>query len=73
MGRLSVPQLVAHTVRQAGVLSLCRDLTPVLCKQGTNSAVRFTTSGALKDELREVWPEKMGGTTAKMIAVLTVA
>jgi solute carrier family 25 citrate transporter 1 len=40
----------------------------VLCKQGTNSAVRFTTFGALRDRLRNAWPEAMGGTTATMIA-----
>ena len=68
LGRLSVSQLVAHTVRQDGVLSLWRGLTPVLCKQATNSAVRFTTFAALKDKLREAWPEKMGGATATMIA-----
>ncbi|XP_014554728.1 hypothetical protein COCVIDRAFT_62047, partial [Bipolaris victoriae FI3] len=68
LGRLSMPQLVAHTVRQDGVLSLWRGLTPVLCKQGTNSAVRFTTFGALKDKLEEALPEKMGGATTTIIA-----
>lgn len=63
-----MPQLVAHTVRQDGVLSLWRGLTPVLCKQGTNSAVRFTTFGALKDKLEEALPEKMGGATTTIIA-----
>ncbi|PVH95466.1 mitochondrial carrier [Periconia macrospinosa] len=68
LGRLSVPHLVVHTVRQDRLLSLWRGLTPVLCKQGTNSAVRFTTFGALRDKLRDAWPEKMGGATATMIA-----
>jgi solute carrier family 25 citrate transporter 1 len=40
----------------------------VLCKQGTNSAVRFSTFGALRDKLRDKWPDAMGGTTATMIA-----
>ena len=45
-----------------------RGLTPVLCKQGTNSAVRFTTFGALRDALREKWPTAMKGTTSTMLA-----
>ncbi|EUC40192.1 hypothetical protein COCMIDRAFT_43414, partial [Bipolaris oryzae ATCC 44560] len=68
LGRLSTSQLVAHTVRQDGVLSLWRGLTPVLCKQGTNSAVRFTAFGVLKDRLGEVLPENVDGTTTTLIA-----
>lgn len=60
--------MIAQTVRQEGVFSLWRGLTPVLCKQGTNSAVRFTTFGALRDRLRDTWPERMAGTTATMLA-----
>jgi len=68
LGKMSLPQIVAQTVKSDGVLSLWRGLTPVLCKQGTNSAVRFTTFGALRDGLRERWPEAMRGTTSTMLA-----
>lgn len=68
LGKLSLPQIVAQTVKADGVMSLWRGLTPVLCKQGTNSAVRFTTFGALRDRLRDTWPKQMSGTTATMIA-----
>jgi solute carrier family 25 citrate transporter 1 len=68
LGKMSLPQIVSQTIKADGVLSLWRGLTPVLCKQGTNSAVRFTTFGALRDELRDAWPERMAGTTATMLA-----
>lgn len=50
-GRSSTAQLVRSMVRQEGVFSFWRGLAPVVCKQGTNSAVRFSTFGALKDLL----------------------
>lgn len=50
-GRLSTAQLVRAMVRQEGVFSFWRGLAPVVCKQGTNSAVRFSTFGALKELL----------------------
>jgi solute carrier family 25 citrate transporter 1 len=68
LSKLPLSRIVAQTVRQHGLLSLWRGFIPVLCKQGTNSAVRFTTFGALRDRLRNVWPDTMGGTTATMIA-----
>ncbi|KAF2020856.1 mitochondrial carrier [Aaosphaeria arxii CBS 175.79] len=68
LGKLPLARIVTQTVRQHGILSLWRGFTPVLCKQGTNSAVRFTTFGALKDKLQEIWPSSVNGTTATMIA-----
>lgn len=49
----------------------------MLCKQGTNSAVRFATFNEIRDRLKIAWPEKMDGTTATLVAgagsgVLTV-
>lgn len=67
LNRLSVPQLMGHVIRQEGVSSLWRGLTPVVCKQGTNSAVRFTTFGTLRDKLTGFWPQ-MNVTTATMLA-----
>lgn len=68
LGKMSLPRMIGQTVRQEGMFSLWKGLAPVLCKQGTNSAVRFTTFGALRDKLRETWPERIAGTTAIMIA-----
>lgn len=67
LSKLSVPRLISHIVRQEGIFSLWRGLTPVVCKQGTNSAVRFTTFGTIRDKLRDVDP-KMNTTTATMLA-----
>jgi solute carrier family 25 citrate transporter 1 len=51
--QLSTPQLVSKMLRQEGVTAFWRGLAPVVCKQGTNSAVRFSTFGALGDLLRK--------------------
>lgn len=67
LSRLSVPQLIGHVIRNEGISSLWRGLTPVVCKQGTNSAVRFTTFGTLRDRLSELVPQ-MNTTTATMLA-----
>lgn len=77
MGKQSLPRIISSVVQREGVLSLWKGLTPVLCKQATNSAVRFATFNAIRDRLRGAWPEKMGGTTATLVAgagsgVLTV-
>ncbi|KAF2727558.1 mitochondrial carrier [Polyplosphaeria fusca] len=68
LGRLSMSQLVTYTIRRDGILSLWRGLAPVLCKQGTNSAVRFTTFGVIRDKLGDAWPGTMNGTMATMLA-----
>ena len=67
LSKLSVPRLISRIVRQEGILSLWRGLTPVVCKQGTNSAVRFTTFGTIRDKLRDAVPN-LNTTTATMIA-----
>lgn len=77
LGKQSLPRIVSEVVKREGVLSLWKGLTPVLCKQGTNSAVRFATFNEIRDRLKIAWPEKMGGTTATLVAgagsgVLTV-
>ncbi|KIW70754.1 hypothetical protein PV04_02995 [Phialophora macrospora] len=41
--------VAGRVVRTHGVLGLWRGVGPVLCKQGTNSAVRFASFGAIKD------------------------
>lgn len=67
LNKLSFPHLIGHIIRQEGVLSLWRGLLPVICKQGTNSAVRFTTFGTFKSRLGNSWPQ-MNATTATMLA-----
>jgi len=49
----SPTQVIASMLRQNGILAFWRGLSPVLCKQGTNSAVRFSTFGAFKDLLNK--------------------
>lgn len=49
----SALRLVANMLRQEGILSFWRGLAPVVCKQGTNSAVRFSTFSALGDLLKK--------------------
>lgn len=51
--QLSTIQLVSRMLRQEGILSFWRGLAPVVCKQGTNSAVRFSTFSAFGDALRK--------------------
>jgi len=51
--QLSTPQLVSKMLRTEGILSFWRGLAPVVCKQGTNSAVRFSTFSAFGDLLRK--------------------
>jgi len=77
LGKQSLPRIISEVVKREGVLSLWKGCTPVLCKQATNSAVRFATFNAIRDRLRVAWPDKMGGTTATLVAgagsgVLTV-
>jgi solute carrier family 25 citrate transporter 1 len=40
-------------LRTEGIFSFWRGLAPVVCKQGTNSAVRFSTFSAFGDLLRK--------------------
>lgn len=68
LGQQSLFQIIGQAVRQNGVLSLWRGLVPVVCKQGTNSAVRFTTFGVMRDKLRQTWPEKMSDSASTFIA-----
>lgn len=51
----------AVLVRQEGVRGLWAGLLPVLCKQGTNSAVRFTTFAMLQERVARWWPRLDGG------------
>jgi solute carrier family 25 citrate transporter 1 len=51
--QLSTPQLVSRMLHKEGIFSFWRGLAPVVCKQGTNSAVRFSTFGALGDLFRK--------------------
>lgn len=51
--QVSTVQVVREMLQQSGVNAFWRGLGPVLCKQGTNSAVRFSTFGAFKDLLNK--------------------
>lgn len=62
---------VNQTIRNDGPLALWKGLGPVLCKQGTNSAVRFTTFGMMQEHVTKKWPSLEGsmGTTLVLGAV----
>jgi solute carrier family 25 citrate transporter 1 len=61
---LSMIGAVQDIIRSEGILALWKGLLPVLCKQGTNSAVRFTCFASLKEQVAKRWPGK-----EKMVAV----
>jgi solute carrier family 25 citrate transporter 1 len=69
--RLTTFNVVRTTVRTEGLHALWRGLGPVVCKQGTNSAVRFATFASLKDEVAKRWPgwENAVGTTLAIGAI----
>lgn len=48
---------VVAIIKSDGILALWKGIGPVLCKQGTNSAVRFTTFSTLQQEVVKRWPE----------------
>lgn len=49
--QVSTTHVIRDMLRQSGLGAFWRGLGPVVCKQGTNSAVRFATFGAFKDLL----------------------
>ena len=62
----SLMQMAIRVVRTQGIGSLWQGLGPVLCKQATNSAVRFATYGLVLDKLETSL--KMSGTKATLLA-----
>jgi solute carrier family 25 citrate transporter 1 len=56
-----------QTVRKDGPLALWKGLGPVLCKQGTNSAVRFTTFGMMQEQVAKAWPGLEGNTGSTLV------
>ncbi|KAL0936833.1 mitochondrial tricarboxylate transporter [Colletotrichum truncatum] len=58
---------VGVLVREEGVRGLWSGLTPVLCKQGTNSAVRFTTFAMLQERVAAWWPSLDGSVGSTLI------
>ncbi|GKT90087.1 mitochondrial tricarboxylate transporter [Colletotrichum tofieldiae] len=58
---------VGVLVREDGVRGLWSGLTPVLCKQGTNSAVRFTTFAMLQERVAMWWPALDGSVGSTLV------
>ncbi|KAJ0296208.1 hypothetical protein COL5a_005036 [Colletotrichum fioriniae] len=54
-------------IREEGIRGLWSGLTPVLCKQGTNSAVRFTTFAMLQERVAARWPQLEGGVGSTLV------
>ncbi|KAK1673221.1 mitochondrial carrier protein [Colletotrichum godetiae] len=52
---------------EEGIRGLWSGLTPVLCKQGTNSAVRFTTFAMLQERVAARWPQLEGGVGSTLV------
>lgn len=70
-------EMVSRIVRKEGVRALWKGAIPVMSKQATNSAVRFTTFGILQEQIAKKWPglEKKVSTTlaiGAMSGVVTV-
>lgn len=56
--RVGMFTAISDVVRSEGVFALWKGLGPVLCKQGTNSAVRFACFASLKEQVGKRWPGK---------------
>ncbi|GKT50589.1 tricarboxylate transport protein [Colletotrichum spaethianum] len=59
---------VGVLVREEGVRGLWSGLTPVLCKQGTNSAVRFTTFAMLQERVA-MWRPMLDGSIGSTLVL----
>ncbi|KAK3116991.1 hypothetical protein LTR53_002073 [Teratosphaeriaceae sp. CCFEE 6253] len=69
LARLSLTQMIAQVVQREGILGLWKGLGPVVCKQGTNSVVRFAAFGAIQDRLNAALEiQKAMGTTGVTFA-----
>lgn len=53
----SLVSTAAYIIQNEGPRSLWRGAGSVLCKQGTNSAVRFSVYGLLEERLRTRYPQ----------------
>jgi solute carrier family 25 (mitochondrial citrate transporter), member 1 len=53
-------ELTARILRREGPGALWRGAGPVLCKQATNSAVRFSTFATLQEKLYARYPQAKG-------------
>ncbi|KAM0330649.1 hypothetical protein ACHAQA_003600 [Verticillium albo-atrum] len=58
---------VAEVVRRDGVRGLWAGCLPVLCKQATNSAVRFTTFAMLQERVAGWWPGMEGSVAGTLV------
>jgi len=67
----SFPTVAMQVIRLEGLQALWRGVLPVLSKQATNSAVRFTTFGMMQEQVAKRWPTMSGniGTTLGMGAI----
>ncbi|KAH7350562.1 tricarboxylate transport protein [Rhexocercosporidium sp. MPI-PUGE-AT-0058] len=63
--------MTLHVVRTEGISALWRGALPVMSKQATNSAVRFTVFASMQERVKRRWPEASGnmGTTLAMGAL----
>jgi solute carrier family 25 (mitochondrial citrate transporter), member 1 len=66
-----VAYVTRTVVKEEGIGALWKGAVPVLSKQATNSAVRFTSFGLMQEQVAARWPSLEGniGTTLAMGAV----
>lgn len=55
-------------IREEGVRILWKGVLPVLSKQATNSAVRFTSFGMMQEYSAKQWPSLANGVGATLVA-----
>lgn len=59
--------VVGTLVREEGVRALWKGLSPIVCKQGTNSAVRFTTFSMMQERVANWWPSLDKGLASTLV------
>ncbi|KAH6645085.1 mitochondrial carrier protein [Truncatella angustata] len=63
----SISDAVKSLLRERGIGGLWSGLGPVLCKQATNSAVRFTTFATLQEKVVAHWPKLEGNIGSTLV------
>lgn len=62
-----VVAIISFVIREEGLGALWRGALPVLSKQATNSAVRFTSFGMMQEQLARQWPALEGSVGSTLL------
>jgi solute carrier family 25 (mitochondrial citrate transporter), member 1 len=60
-------EMATQIVRNDGLAAMWRGAGPVVCKQATNSAVRFSTFATLQEKLYATYPQAKGNIAGTLI------